>query len=57
MPVICARLGNQEIDRTHVKFKYLNDLNLADNSEKDGVEKIEVLIGADQTGKNLLLAK
>ncbi|CAB3997663.1 Hypothetical predicted protein [Paramuricea clavata] len=51
VPVICAPLGNQEIDRAQVEYKHLSDLNLADNNEGDGVAEIDLLIGADQIGK------
>ena len=51
VPVICAPLGNQEIDRAQVEYKHLIDLNLADNNEGDGVAEIDLLIGADQIGK------
>ncbi len=51
VPVICAPLGNQEIDRAQVEFQHLSDLNLADNNEGDGVAEIDLLIGADQMGK------
>ncbi|CAB4002148.1 Hypothetical predicted protein [Paramuricea clavata] len=50
VPVICAPLGNQEIDRAQVEYKHLSDLNLADNNEGDGVAEIDLLIGADQIG-------
>ncbi len=56
VPVICAPLGNQEIDRAQVEFQHLSDLNLADNNEGDGVVEIDLLIDLKSTG-NLKTAR
>ena len=47
--VICAHLGNQEIDRAKVEFKHLTDLELVDSNDGNVDVEIDILVGADQS--------